>query len=143
MATTYAYSGTLTIIECANCHMDFGVTPRFAKDRRDDHATFYCPRGHHNFYPQKSDEEKLRDELEREQRRLVNVRARLDQAEADAEHQKARVRGYQGALVKTKRRAANGVCPVPGCQRSFANVAEHVWRQHPTYDPHSSVESHG
>lgn len=36
------YTGTLTIIECANCHVHFGVTESFEKRRRADHKAFYA-----------------------------------------------------------------------------------------------------
>lgn len=61
------------------------------------------------------------------------LRSQLDQAHAAVNHERARTRGYQGALAKTKKRAAKGVCPVAGCKRHFADVERHIASKHPDY----------
>lgn len=44
MTITQTYTATLDIVECPNCHMNFGITPEFEAARRNDHTSFYCPR---------------------------------------------------------------------------------------------------
>lgn len=127
------YQGTLVVLDCANCGMTFGVTKRFDQDRRDDHASFYCPKRCTNYYPQKSEAEKLQEQLEREKRLSTARLADVDRARAEADHQAAVARGYKGALVKSKKRAAKGVCPVAGCKRHFADVERHIAAKHPDY----------
>lgn len=129
MTTTQTYTGTLIVIGCARCSMDFGVTKRFDEDRRDNHKSFYCPQGHTNYYPQKSETEKLREEIERKERQVGRLTSSRDQASARADHEAARANGYKGALVKTKKRIGKGVCP--NCNRHFADVERHMATKHP------------
>lgn len=42
-------------VECAECGISFGIPKDFEERRRKDHATFYCPSGHSNYYGQKSE----------------------------------------------------------------------------------------
>lgn len=122
--STQTYTGELTLIECAGCHMDFGVTPQFQSARRSDHARFYCPSGCHNHYPQRSTEEKLRAQLARAEGEAAAQRARATTAEN-------RRRAAKGQLTKAKKRISNGVCPC--CNRHFANVERHMETKHPEY----------
>lgn len=122
--STKTYTATLSIIECADCHMDFGTTPQFQSDRRDDHRTFYCPAGHHNHYPQQSTEERLRRELAAAEGKAASERAKAKTAEN-------RRRAAKGQLTKAKKRIVNGVCPC--CNRHFENVERHMTSKHPDY----------
>ena len=70
--------GNFTIVSCAECHMPFGVTTDFEQQRRRDHENFYCPKGHFNYWPQKSDIQierdkaaKLAQQLEVQEHRTV------------------------------------------------------------------------
>lgn len=128
MSTT-TYTGTLTVCECANCHTDFGMTPRMNRDRRDDHKTFYCPAGHQNYYPQQSDEEKLRAQLAREEGRVAAERVRRQNAEDRLAAVRRSRSAVQGHLTRARKRAAAGVCPC--CNRSFKQVRDHMRGQHP------------
>ena len=38
-------------ITCANCAVVFGLTEAMRDNRKEDHATFYCPNGHANHWP--------------------------------------------------------------------------------------------
>lgn len=133
MADTVSFTKTLSIITCSatRCGVTFALDDEYIADRRKDHVTWYCPNGHPRHYPAKNAEEELRDELARKERQLASERARRDQAEADARHQAAVARGTKGALARARKRAAAGVCPAPGCKRSFADVAAHVATCHP------------
>jgi hypothetical protein len=44
-----------------NCGVHFAVPKQFQDKRRKDHKTFYCPNGHPQYYPHKSDLEILKD----------------------------------------------------------------------------------
>lgn len=129
--STFTYENTLTVIECAQCHMDFAMSKEFNRKRREDHESFYCPAGHRQYFAARSQVEKLKDELERENRRVANLRARLDQEHAEAQHQARRAAAARGQLTKLRNRVARGVCPDLSCKRSFTDVAEHVRTCHP------------
>lgn len=129
--TTQTFTGTITIVECANCHLPFGVTAAFDKARRDDHGTFYCPSKHQNYYPQKSDEEKLRDQLAREKRLRDSTEAQLTHTRDQLQATEYQRRAQKGANTKLRKRIAAGVCPC--CNRTFQDLARHMNGQHPDY----------
>jgi hypothetical protein len=133
MAETMTYSGVLVIEYCCNCSMAFAMPGDFQRRMRDnpgpDGLSFCCPQGHRQYYTGKTEEQKLRERLAREEQAKTRLRSRLDQANADAAHQAAVARGYKGALVKTKRRIGKGVCPC--CNRHFADVERHMASKHP------------
>jgi NMD protein affecting ribosome stability and mRNA decay len=106
------------------CGIIFAVPKVWIEERHRDHLTWYCPNGHPRHFPNKSEAEKLRDQLTAE-------RARTDQARAEAQHQLNRVRAAQGQVTKIKNRVANGVCPC--CSRSFTDLRRHMESKHPDY----------
>lgn len=117
---------TMCVLNCikVGCGILFAIPIDFSNNRRDDHATFYCPNGHQQFYPGESDVEKARRETRETQ-------ARLNQAEharlvAVKEREKA-IRDKR----KVERRVAHGVCPC--CTKTFADVANHMVTEHPAY----------
>lgn len=127
------------VIECAACSIDFGIGVDFERRRRDDHGTFYCPNGHENYYPQDNEAEKLRKELARvQQQRDYARRDRDEQRERrlTAERQRAAAKGQ---VTKIKNRVSKGVCPC--CNRSFANLADHMAGQHPDWTGDSGGSS--
>lgn len=133
--STLTYTDTLQIIECGSCHIPFAIPDNLYKARRKDGKNFYCPNGHYIGYSN-NENTRLKARLDQAEAEAAWQRGARDRARADADHQAARVRGYQGALAKTKKRAAHGVCPC--CSRTFADVARHVAGQHPDY-----VRAHG
>ena len=114
--------------ECANCCMVVALPGRFVADRRRDHQTFYCPQGHANYFPSKSDVELLRDEVAKKERQLEIERSRLTFAQKEAEHAERRRRSMKAVLTKTKARLVAGKCP--RCSKSFPDLAEHL-KTHP------------
>lgn len=121
----------LVPIECADCHIIFGVPVAFELTRRRDHETFCCPAGHDNYFPGESD-------LERAERFRRNAVKRSELAEADArrarEQAKSAARSraaVRGHLTRTKRRLVNGVCPC--CDHEVPDLAAHLADQHPDY----------
>lgn len=123
----------LVVEQCCNCHCWFAISEDLHdRARADGSVWFHCPNGHSQHYTD-TEIKRLRREAEAADRRLAATRAQLDQARAEAEHQAAVARGYKGAMVKTKKRAAKGVCPVPGCRRHFVDVQRHVASKHPDW----------
>jgi ssDNA-binding Zn-finger/Zn-ribbon topoisomerase 1 len=110
-----------TVVTCANCAIAFAVNSDFEGRRRNDHQTFYCPEGHTNYYPHKSEAEKLRDKL-----------AERDAGIASAQAKANRLEHERDAIVKAhkrmRKRVMNGVCPC--CNRTFQNLREHMQTQH-------------
>lgn len=125
-SATLHFTQTYTLVTCAGCHMAFAIDNAFERKRRDDHKTFYCPSGHTNYYPDKSEAELQRERAER-------LQAALKRREADLQNERRSHSATKGALTKTRKRANHAMCPVDGCHRSFANVARHIANQHPDY----------
>lgn len=125
---TLAFTGTLETTVCCTCGMTYGVPEGFRERRKRDHETFYCPAGHPNYFPQKSDLQLAREERDR-------ARAEAEQQKAEAERQARRAvsaeqsrRVTKGHLTRIRRRVAAGCCP--WCNRTFQNLADHVKSKH-------------
>lgn len=102
------------------------------RDRRlEDHKAWYCPNGHAQSYTGKTEAEKLRERLEREEARAERLRIQVEHARAETDRQKRKLAAAKGQATKAKNRAAKGVCPHPECKRSFVDVARHVKTCHP------------
>jgi hypothetical protein len=132
MPRTLTYSDTLSILECGECRISFAIPQDLHTKLRQTGKLFWCPNGHQIGY-EETENKRLKEAAEQAERRLASTRAQLDQVRADRDHQEARVHGYQGALAKTKKRAAKGVCPAPGCKRHFADVERHIASKHPDW----------
>ena len=124
MDGSLTYTERMTIIDCITCGMPFAFTHGFEQVRRSDHKSFYCPRGHTQYYPQKTKEEELQARLERESSRRIHAQDQLEATERSR-------RALKGQLTKLRNRIANGVCP--WCHRSFPNVLAHVTTEHPEH----------
>lgn len=132
MTTTLAYTGTLHIIECGVCAVPHAIPDEMYRDRRDNGGNWYCPNGHHLHFIT-TEAEKLRKQLDRvksSEKWYFEALTRTQQ-ERDAAERSARA--YRGHVTRLRNRIADGVCPVDGCRRNFANVKGHIARMHPTW----------
>ena len=129
--TTLSFTQQLTVLSCCNCGVEFALPEDLRQELVKERRRFYCPNGHGQSYVGKTEAEKLREQLEAEQRRIVRLRAEQDRLVAQRDHAEAQARGYKGAMVQARKRSAKGVCPAPGCKRSFVDVAKHVATKHP------------
>lgn len=104
-------------------------------------ATFYCVHGHAGHYPQgKSEEQKLREQLEIERRNRARAEQNIAmwqdearEAKERAKHERARANGYKGHATRITKRAKAGVCPC--CNRTFVALARHMASKHPEFTP--------
>ncbi len=117
----------LDSIECCACGMPFAMPRDYLRNLREKGADhwFYCPAGHQQHFAE-GEVARLRKQLEAEQRRSANLREDVAVALAGQRQAEATAR-------KAKRRAANGVCPVPDCRRHFDNLERHMSTEHPGY----------
>lgn len=128
---TIEYTVELDTLTCAGCGTPFAVASDLLKKFRRTHETFYCPLGHNNYFPQASEEEKLKKQLQLAEDEARRLRARVSFEHDQREAAERSLRATKGVLTRTKRRVANGVCPC--CNRSFANLQRHMAGQHPEY----------
>lgn len=121
----------LVFVECAACSMPFGMSEKFRNERLADHATFYCPSGHRNYYGGKSKTEKLQEELDRSTAREKSLSSVIDRQRETIKGRDHIIRGQKAAKTRLKNRIAAGVCPC--CNRTFQNLASHMKGQHPEF----------
>ena len=135
---TITYTQTYHLVTCCKegCGITFGLPNDWVKMRREDHAWWYCPNGHQQHWDQANEEERLRKENARLKDDRTWYADQMSAARKDAEHQRRKAAAARGQLTKIKNKVANGVCPVPGCKRSFTNVLDHLRTVHPTYHTH-------
>lgn len=136
--STLMYTRTYSVVTCCRdgCGITFAMDDGFIRQRKEDHAWWYCPNGHRQYWPQENEEEKLRRTVNnlRDQNRWLNDQ--YDAADRAAKLERRRAAAARGQLTKIKNKVANGVCPVPGCKRSFTNVLQHLRNEHPDYHKH-------
>jgi hypothetical protein len=102
------------LLQCATAgcgHSPFPISTSFIERAQRTHETFYCPAGHSNYFPQKSDteNEKLSERvrhLEGQLRGLEELRAQVTQ-------------------LQDLRTRASRLCPWPGCE--FVASAGNEW----------------
>lgn len=128
----FAGEAVLVVRCCSECSVLYAIPERLSRDaERDPDVDWYCPNGHGQHIPGKTEEEKLREELEREQNRRANLRARLDQTEAELRGTKAARTRFRNERDVLRQRGGAGVCPHPDCHRHFTNLERHVASKHP------------
>lgn len=117
--------------DCVVCGTPIYGAQANERARRKDGQSFFCINGHSQFFrPGKSQEQILRERLEKTERERDAARARETMArnnERSARHGAAIARGKLKAQLE---RIANGVCPC--CRRSFSNVRRHMASKHPS-----------
>lgn len=121
---TKTYVGVLgVVIACASCGTSFAMQEDLEAHRREDHKTFYCPNGHTQYFPGKSELEKTKENLKWERDRAARLLAERDQISAS-------LRTTKGHVTRLRNRATAGECPF-GCGRRFAGLTEHIAKVHP------------
>lgn len=112
-------------ITCSQCHIPFAITTDHQSRLRQKRETFYCPNGHTQWYPGKTDAEKVREEMQ----------AKLDEANRLIKWQKSqRISAEKHAKAANKKLRAQttrinaGVCPY--CHRTFKQLAAHMKCKH-------------
>ena len=130
MATT-TLDLTLELVTCCNCGISFGVPGIVLRERKRDHESFYCPNGHGQHFPGKSDLEKLKEEVAHSATLFfVLVKCPLIAARLRSTASRSSI----SSLVRSRQYLMSrsyGVCPC--CNRTFANLAQHMATKHPEY----------
>ncbi len=111
-----------TMHECGGCGIPFCVPTRWLNDRKNNHGEYYCPNGCNRWFAGKTEAQKLKEELEQIKADRVEREQLLQDRWLDA-------LGEKNKLEKKLKRIHNGVCPC--CNRSFANLKNHIANKHP------------
>lgn len=123
---------TLVTLECGKCGIAFAMPQVFRDEKRENGTTFYCPNGHPRAFME-TETTRLRRQLETAQKRQGWAEARETHERDQREATERSNRALRGVVTRTKKRAAAGVCQVPGCSRTFQDVARHMASQHPDF----------
>lgn len=115
---------TLVAETCYSCGVAFGMPSHLRADRLRDHKSFWCPNGHAQQYTGKTEEQRLREQLDAARSLATRERERRQTEERSA-------RAYRGHVTRLKRRLGAGKCPC--CSQEFPDVAEHLAAEHPGY----------
>lgn len=119
-------------IECCQCGMAFAMTDDFRDRRLEDHGWFYCPAGHQQHYTGKTEEQKLREQLEKETRESARLRQRNDEIQR-------RAAAVNKQYKHIRDRIKNGVCPC--CTRTFQNLGNHMRTEHADWGNHDLLKA--
>lgn len=114
------------------CGIPVGVPAplyQYAKDHSQQ--PIYCPLGHTFVFSDAQDKE-----MQRVKDRNARLVAANDQLIAQEKAQRAAKTRFKNERDRERTRARGGVCPVPGCGRTFKQLARHMDAKHPDY-PHS------
>ena|SRR5688572_3075888 len=94
---------TFQPIFCPACHVLFGLTNQHLNHLKSTHESFYCPHGHRSFFPEETEEERLRKITLEQGRRISELRTQLDICESTKPARKART----PAAPKNKKKRPN------------------------------------
>lgn len=98
MATVEWASESYTRSACSSCGVIFYMPASYVQKRQEDHATFWCPNGHNQYYPGKTDAEKY-EELYKKEQACCKVKSdKLRAVSDEAEHLTHSVNGYKGKV---------------------------------------------
>ena len=132
MTATLTYTGELTITSCW-CGIKLAVPESlYRKAQNDSRFAIHCPLGHEFVY-RKSEADRQRERAERAEREAKFARASRDAAWDQARAAERSAAAYKGHVTRLRNRIADGICPVDGCRRNFANVKGHIERMHPDW----------
>jgi hypothetical protein len=131
MPDTLQYTGKLVITSCW-CGIRLAIPDDlFSYAQRRGHAV-YCPLGHTFVYAD-NELDRLKARAEHAEWEVKFARASRDAARDQAAAAERSARALRGHITRLRRKIADGVCPVPGCRRNFANVKAHIAGQHPEW----------
>lgn len=142
MASAYPVSVSIHMSFTTCCHKGcgimFGIPDDEHKRLHSSHSTFYCPRGHSQYFSGLSNEEKLKEQianLERDKQNLIKREEWAKEGEKKATYDAKIARSHAKAAItitrKLRQQIKDGQCPC--CDETFKDLAEHMTVKHPTY----------
>ena len=95
------------ILECIACNVTYALTVEFNRKKREDHTNFYCPKGHPQRYPEKSDKEKLEEKLSKAQANFKHEQQCCINAHEETNAIERKLRATKGVVTKLKNKRKN------------------------------------
>lgn len=125
MGALLEFSVQAVWLTCPECRVPFAITTDHQSSLRQKRETFYCPNGHTQWYPGKTDAEKIREEM---QAKLDEANRLLDWQTSQRHTAEKQARTATAKLKKQTKRINAGVCP--HCHRTFKQLAAHMKCKH-------------
>lgn len=122
------------------CGLIFAVPEHVRQRWTETGSGFHCPMGHPLSYKE-SDIQKLKKQLEQEQRRLKFAQENAASERAARERTERRLVARKGVNTRLRNRIKNGVCPC--CTRTFMNLQQHIKTKHPEFQPDDECSING
>ncbi len=119
---------TLNTETCCRCGVVFGMESKHIQRLRNNHAFFYCPNGHSQYYTAESEAEKLRREIESKNNELRAERNSNEYLRVSLSRQEKQTAVQKGQKTRIINRIKKGICP--HCNRQFKNLHRHMDSKH-------------
>ena len=125
------------VVTCYTCGVPFGIEDGlYRRAVTDKIGSVYCPAcGTQTCWTGETQDQKrareLEAQLQRERAAHDQTRADRDRKREERDHQERRARSLKGVVTMTKKRVSGGKCPC--CSKQFADLADHMTTQHPSY----------
>ena len=110
-------------------NLTWAMTKTFYEQKLKDKTGFCCPNGCSRIFTGKTEEQKLKDQLDRERVLKESIRDRL----SVSERSNSALRGVNTRKKNQLKKVKNGVCPC--CDRFFENLHRHMKTQHTEFQP--------
>lgn len=129
-----------TIVEqrCGECGILFGMEKAYRDRKIEEHGSFFCPNGHIRRFIEKTEAERLRDQLRQTELCLTISRQDTQRARDRASRTEFRLRSTKGVVTRMKRKIVAGRCVC--CSRQFKDLEKHMKVEHPKWDPDKAAE---
>jgi hypothetical protein len=82
------------------CGITWYHSTGFNEQRKKDHKIFYCPNGHSQYYPQKTTEDILKEQIHKLERNKIQLEEERDQYKKCVEHKKHQINGLRGYIKR-------------------------------------------
>ena len=121
MGDTVSILTTMEFLTCSVCGIRFAAPGFWLSKRRDDHEIFYCPSGHSQYFPAKSQAEIAISDRNK-------VQAKLNEALHAQVVLEKKLNEEKAKLARLETRISHGICPC--CNRSFKDLERHMKLKH-------------
>ena len=119
---------SLTRITCGGCGGVYAIAERYRVEKYDLGGFWNCPYCRISWGYGKSENGRLKEQVQQEQARLARERAQHDQTKAALLTKEHERRAAVGLTTRLRNRVKAGVC-IP-CNRSFTDLRRHMESKH-------------
>jgi DNA-directed RNA polymerase subunit RPC12/RpoP len=110
--------------DCIRCGAVYALTKDFLERKLNKGGSWWCPYCGNKMHYCKSKIQKLEEQLRNANNSLARETSRHDQT-------KMSLRAHKAAKTRLKNRIGKGICPC--CNRYFANLHNHIAKEHPEF----------